>query len=409
MRLDVERKLTEARTALVLSEPFFGQLALRLRLESNDTIKTARTNGLMLHVNQDWVMDMPAAELRGVLAHEVMHCGMGHASRRHGRDIKRWNEACDHAVNLELLKAGFLLPKGHLADSRFEGKSAESIFTLLEAEQRQRGAQGGGKPKEGQGQPQAGQGHQAAGNPPATGPQGDDLDPGGCGGVEDAPAEDGGIASEAELEANAREWEVAVAQAAQAAKGAGKLPGALDRLAKALVNPKQDWKEVLRRFCVDKAQSESTWSRPNRRMVAQGIYFPSSKPVGMGQLAVIIDVSGSIDQAQLDRFATELNAIAEDTVPASIRLIYCDTKVTSDQTYLTDEYPVTIRAQGGGGTDMGPAFQRLAESDDQPVAIVCLTDLDFGSRWPADPGIPTLWAATGRRNKAPWGEVVSVD
>jgi hypothetical protein len=41
-----------------------------------------------------------------------MHCAALHHTRREGRDLRRWNIACDHAINPLLVAAGFELPKG---------------------------------------------------------------------------------------------------------------------------------------------------------------------------------------------------------------------------------------------------------------------------------------------------------
>ena len=405
MQLDVERKLTEARTGLVLGQPFFGMLALRLEVRENPKIKTARTNGIAVEFNPDWVRDLCAPELQAVFAHCVMHAAMGHAVRRGSRDPKRWNLACDHAIDPELVAAGFRLPGGGSVDPRFPGKSAESIYAILEAEEQdqQQGGKSGRQDQKGQSP------SQGAGQSPSSPQGGQDDDPGGCGAVIDMPAADGGTATEADMEAGAREWEVAVAQAAQASKAAGKLPGDLERLARALVAPKADWRDLLRRFFTDKSRTESTWSRPNRRMLASGIYFPASKPVGMGEVVVLVDTSGSINERQFSAFAAEINAIAADTVPSKVTVIYADIKIRGIEEFTPDDFPLTLKAQGGGGTDLRSAFTWVAEMNPAPVALVCLTDLIYGDRWPADPGIPTLWAVTGRQTRAPFGDVVSVD
>lgn len=401
MQLDIQRRLTEARTALVLGQPFFGLLALRLELRENAGIKTARTNGVVVEFNPDWVRDLSAPALQAVIAHEVMHAGMGHAVRRGDRDIKRWNRACDAAINPELVAAGFRLPGNATpTDLRFVGKSAESIYALMAAEEQEPG-----NPQTGQSQAKAQPGPSGgAGN---ADPNADD--PGGCGAVIDMPASDGSIATEAEMEASAREWEVAVAQAAQASKAAGKLPGDLERLAKALVASKADWRDLLRRFFCDKSRTESTWSRPNRRMIASGIYFPASRPVGMGEVVVLIDTSGSIGERQLSAFAAEINAIAADTVPSRITVIYADTMIREIAEFTPDDFPISLKAKGGGGTDLRSAFARVAEMNPAPVALVVLTDLEFGSRWPLDPGVPTLWAVTGYKTNVPFGEVINLE
>jgi predicted metal-dependent peptidase len=78
---------------------------------------------------RNFVETLNTAELAGVLAHEVMHPALQHHTRRGDRDRKRWNMACDDAINPLLLDAGLTLPKDVLIDHRFRGMSAERIYT----------------------------------------------------------------------------------------------------------------------------------------------------------------------------------------------------------------------------------------------------------------------------------------
>ena len=76
-------------------------------------------------------MNSLAAELEAVLAHEVLHCALGHHCRRGGRDPQLWNEAADLAINPILIGNGFTLPAGALLDPAFNNLSAEEIYARL--------------------------------------------------------------------------------------------------------------------------------------------------------------------------------------------------------------------------------------------------------------------------------------
>jgi predicted metal-dependent peptidase len=65
-----------------------------------------------LFFNPDLVETLNSATVAGTLAHEVMHPAIHHQVRRSGRDPKRWNVACDFAINPLLLDAGLSLPDG---------------------------------------------------------------------------------------------------------------------------------------------------------------------------------------------------------------------------------------------------------------------------------------------------------
>jgi len=105
------QKLTRARVRLLLEQVFFGTLALRLKLVPGN-LPTMATDGSRIVYNPAFVDQLKPAELEGTLAHEVLHCALGHQCRRGERDPELWNQAADFAINPILLGNGFTLPAG---------------------------------------------------------------------------------------------------------------------------------------------------------------------------------------------------------------------------------------------------------------------------------------------------------
>jgi predicted metal-dependent peptidase len=128
-------RIQKARTTLLLDHPFFGALLFRLGAQARSSIATMATDGVSLYFNPQFVETLSAAEIAGTLAHEVMHPALQHHTRRGGRNPRRWNIACDYAINPMLVDAGLTLPKDVLLDNRFRGMSAERIYNLLEEEE----------------------------------------------------------------------------------------------------------------------------------------------------------------------------------------------------------------------------------------------------------------------------------
>src|SRR6476646_6735176 len=126
----IERKLTRARTQLLLNQPFFGTLCLRLKLVPGE-LPTMATDGRRIVYDPAFVDELTPAELEAVLAHEVLHCALGHHCRRGARDPRLWNEAADLAINPILIGNGFTLPAGALVDPSFGNLSAEEIYARL--------------------------------------------------------------------------------------------------------------------------------------------------------------------------------------------------------------------------------------------------------------------------------------
>ena len=218
-------RIQKARTALLLDHPFFGSLLFRLGGRASNSIQTMATDGVSLFYNPAFVDTLNAAELAGVLAHEVMHPALQHHTRRGDRDPKRWNMACDYAINPLLLDAGLTLPKDVLIDHRFRGMSAEHIYNLIDEQQDQDSSNGEGENADGAAS--GGDGGRTTRQEEcrwrATAP----ATPGGIGQVLDAPqpeGDDGDTVAE-----QAREWKIAVEQAENVAKLAGKLPAGVTR------------------------------------------------------------------------------------------------------------------------------------------------------------------------------------
>ena len=100
--------------------------------------KTCWVDGESFGYNPDYIDTLTDLELRGVLAHEVMHVANGHCWRRGPREDRRWNQAADYAVNPIVVSSGFVLPKDALSAARFAGKSAEEIYGALTQEAKQK-------------------------------------------------------------------------------------------------------------------------------------------------------------------------------------------------------------------------------------------------------------------------------
>lgn len=366
-------KLKKALAGLVLDQPFFGALALKLRVIEDPTCDTAWVNGETLGFNPEFIANMPIPKIKGLLAHEVMHCAMAHHVRRGNRDSKKWNYAGDYVINALLEEAGFDLPENGLINPAFKDQSTEHVYATLPD-----------FPKDGEGNGSA--------------------DPGGCGEVRDAP---GSTESEAIRKEQENDWKTAVGQAAQAAKMMGKLPGNMERFAEDLLDSKVDWREKLRHFMTEPAKDDYSWRRPNRRHIAQGLYLPDLDGEKLGDVVFAIDTSGSISNDELQQFCSEVNAVLEDCSPAKVHVVYVDSKVAGSEEFTPDEYPVHMEAKGGGGTDFVPAFNWVTQENIEPACLVYLTDM-YCNSFPNPPDYPVLWVSTSNRTDAPFGEVVEM-
>lgn len=385
------QKMVKARANLVMGHPFFGTLALRMKMVEDASVETAVTDGQAIKYNPKYVDKLPLTKVQGLIAHTVMHPAFLHHTRRGARDKKKWNRACDESINTILKNAGFDLPEGRFANPAYNGMTAEHIYTLIPDD-----------PGDGNGNQQGGGG---AGQPPPGGGQGQGQgdDPGGDGGVEDSPQSQNGGGSQSQQNHEEAEWKVAVAQAAHVAKQTGHLPGDIERMMEELFEPVLPWKDILRRFMTEKCNDDFSWKRGNRRFIAQGLYLPSRvSDDAMGELVVCIDTSGSIGQKELDEFGAEIRAIIADVRPQKTRIIYCDSRIAHIDEYGPDD-DVQLAPHGGGGTDFRPPFHYLEENQIVPRALVYLTD-GYGPFPEREPDFPTMWCINNFDVTPPHGE-----
>lgn len=383
MKLTPLQKLTKARASLVMAQPFFGSLALRLKLKEDKTCKTLWTDGITLGFNPDYVEKLTFEETKGVVAHEVLHPALLHHLRIGNRAHGKWNQAGDYSINGILIKSRFALPQGALHNPAWDGWAAEAIYPLL---------------------PDGNDGGDGDGDP----------DPGGCGEVRAPSTGDGKGGqrpmTESEQKQFETEWKVAVAQAAHVAKQAGLLPAGMERLIEELLKPVLPWKNILRRFMTEKAVEDFTWAVPNRRFVGMNIFLPSRvSEDALGTMAIMVDTSGSITDELLSEFGAEVSSVHKETRPKELVVIYCDADVNHVDVFGPDD-DVKLEPHGGGGTDFRPPFEWLAERNIVPKCAVYLTD-GYGA-FPEEEEIPypVMWAmCSGSDVSPPFGETLHLE
>jgi predicted metal-dependent peptidase len=378
---EIIKKLTKARATLIIEQPFFGTLALRLKLvkkepdwfKQHGIPETMGVDGRNIYFSERFVDELPLDELRTVVAHEVGHCIFEHMSRRGGRDPRAWNIAGDYVINQMLVDAGFKMPKvGIHPNPAFKGLSTDAVYNLLPKDDKS-GGQGQG-PHD----------HCFDGDPDGGGENGQSQDP----------------------QAEANDWKIATVQAASAAKAQGKLPADLERFIDEMVNPKVDWRARLWHLATERARDDFSWMRPNRRLAGQGIFLPGLYSETMGTMAVAIDTSGSIGQHELNTFGAEIIAIRDHVRPKELIVIYCDAAVNHVDRFTMEDVP-EFKMHGGGGTDFRPPFRWLDEHGVQPVSFVYLTDM-MGAFPDAPPPFPTIWCATTKA-VGPFGDTVHIE
>jgi predicted metal-dependent peptidase len=382
-----EERITQSRVRLLLTKPFFGQLAVRLKIEdATDYMPTAATDGRRFLFNRDFVNSLTDDMLDFLVGHEVLHCVFDHMQARGDRKPMLYNAAADYNINMTLVEQNIGKPitedkleGGKIClDWKYSGWNSYEIYDdLLKNQEDAKGMdvhmnELSNEDGEGEGQ-----------------------------NVE---------MSEEEKKMLADEIKQATIQAAQAA-GEG-VPDAIKRMISELVAPKMDWRDILRTQLESSLKNDFTFMRPSKR--SGDVIFPGMNKDEELNIAVALDTSGSISPVMLRDFLSEVQGIMDQYQAYRVHIFQFDTGVygaedfTSDDGRTMDEYEL----KGGGGTDFDVVFNYMEEYGIEPDQLVMFTDGYPWGSWGNAEYCDTLFVIHGdkqRRLQSPFGVTVHYD
>jgi len=398
MRIDVADRIIVARVGLLLRHPFFGNMATRLIVKNcDDWCPTAATDGRHLYYNTQFFNAMSNKEIEFVIAHEILHCVFDHITRREDRIPVLHNIACDYIVNNTLVRDRI----GEMVkivqcyqDFKYDGWMSEAVYDDLFKQAEEKGqeylealgdlldehvdwekesegsneSKGGGKEGKGEGRP---------------------------------------TYTKEELKKIRDEVKENMLSSAQAA-GAGNTPAEVQRIIKELTEPKMNWRELLRQQIQSTIRNDYTFSRPSRKGWHTGAILPGMNFMDTIDVAIGLDMSGSIGDHQAKDFLGEIKGIMEEYKDYNIKLWTFDTAVYNEQDFSADggEDLLSYDIQGGGGTDFMTNWEYMKEHNITPKKFIMFTDgYPFGS-WGDEDYCETVFIIHGhhdKNTKAPFG------
>lgn len=397
-----ERRVQKAKISLMRNSKFalLSGVLMVGTTRVDETTPTAKTNGRDEVYGRGFVAKLRDTELGFLIAHEGFHKMYRHLTtwtKLYAEDPKLANQACDYVINLKLKDldpSGLVIampvfregknigkPIG-LVDERFRNMNAKQVFDILKQEKEDKGDDEGSEPGEG-----GEEGSEGGGGDEGAGLDEHDWD--GAREMTEAEAKD--------LE---RDIDQAIRQGLMAEKRTGNGTSSTDRELQALMEPKINWREVLREFVKATCRSKdaSSWRRPNRRHLSAGIYMPSLIGEKVGHLVIAVDTSGSVGGKELAEFLSEVKGVAEEVNPDVVDLIYWDGEVAGHETYTDNDVANILEStkpKGGGGTRPSCISKYLRKNAIEPECIIVLTDGYVGNDWGSDWTAPIMWAITG--------------
>ena len=386
MAISQETRLKKAHIALMKHKEtalYSGVMLMGKNSVIEDNV-TAYTNGVDKKYGREFISKLTDAQLRGLILHENLHVALKHIPRfkKEFKDNPQAiNVATDYAVNdvIMNLKDRDIchLPEGGLYDAKYHNWSVREIYEDLKKQQKQNKDSGQGE---------------------SLGKTLDEHDFENAQSMTDEEAKE----MSSKIDKALREGGIL----------AGRMGAKIPRVIGDMLEPKVDWREVLREFVnnATKGSDEYTWRKFNKRQMANDIYLPSMENESIGELIVAIDTSGSIGGQELTEFASELASICSVATPSKVRVLWWDTEVHGEQVFLPEHYlniKELLKPQGGGGTKVSCVSEHLNKQRVEAEAIIVFTDgyLESDITWNVK--CPTLWLVTQNNNfVAPSGKVV---
>ncbi len=410
---DLLNRIAEGLRLVTAPLPQFAGLSRLVRVTLDDRVPTMGVfpSG-RLAVNREFLRSLGQGELVFVLAHELFHLALRTHDRAAGADPLQFNYAHDYIIN-DILRheLNVKVPAGGLDWPGARLKSAEEI--LLEMEKHPdkipaRSSVWNGKPISLRGLSAGNRGgrpRQAESD--VSDLRGDVLD--GDREREMFPDEDDRArqAREEELrETTARALSMGQLIDALRGPGRGRDAGASSQVVSALRGLyRTPWEMALQRWLDAVAPGQRTFLRASRRGAERSdLVLPGRKREGW-ILNIVLDTSGSMT----DEIPRALGAIADFCEAVSvdqIRLVQCDTAVTSDM-FLQPSEVARHQISGFGGSDLSPALRHLAD-DPRVEAAIVLTDGEIAyppERMPYD----VLWVLSSHGSptfQPPYGQVI---
>jgi predicted metal-dependent peptidase len=377
---EVESAFSKAKIGIMSqhNSVFTTTILFSLKHTWSDKIPSMMTNGIDLQINPEYFMGLDPKVRITALAKISWHVALNHMQRGQGLDYQheRFAKAADYVTTELLEKGGYTIPSADskwLRDSKYDNQAAEQVYQQL--------------PEEPPKPPEQGNGGWSPQFEPNT----------------------SGTKEEQQRIQNKVE-DTIVKAATQSKLGGdkpGTIPGDIEKMLEALLNPKLPWNIILQNFMNDFAKDDYSYQKPNRRFLPD-YYLPSQFGEALDEVCVAVDTSGSVSNAEFAAFLSEINDIKETLNPKNTKIIDFDSRINTVVNLGEDDSVTEVKFKGGGGTNLEPVFEHYAEGT-KPTVLIVFSDL-YCRQIQEDPGYPVIWICVNNTGaEVKFGEVIHYD
>jgi predicted metal-dependent peptidase len=344
-----------ARRWLITHYPLLGGLLTQFELvEDADVCERMKISVAAIQISTGEIFINPRRalgieEAKFVVAHEVLHAGLNHSSRRQGRDPYLWNVACDFVINdwLVGMNVGTAPTFGMLFDDELRGWSADDIYLRLAADLRVRRR--------------------------ICTLRGEDVDM-----LDERPGKFFTDREDFCRRALMQGLDFHVQT------GRGLLPEGLVEAIRTLNQPPIPWQVKLADWIAERfplPQRHRSYARPSRRQsttpdIPRPRFVEPEDDRATRTFGVIIDTSGSMERDELGKALGAIVAYSQVQGVKQVRLVYCDAQPYDEGFIDIDSLATRVQVRGRGGTVLQPAVNLLESQRDFPKdsPILIITD-----------------------------------
>ncbi|RXK07637.1 hypothetical protein CRV07_04020 [Halarcobacter ebronensis] len=362
------------RINFLFNHPFLSVLALSIPTIYQENSNSAfQTNGNEIHIDLKKLEKYSNEEITYLYAHTLLHIVLKHPYRQKTRERRVWNQACDLVINLILSTFSNVgqMPLDEVLDLDLKDKCVEEVYEILykkeEKEQNQESNEG------------EKQNSEIKTTPNKKG----DLETN----IYDKSKMDlEEVSDEKRNEKEREKLDGIIIQALSIAKKNSREYEGMAIEIDTLIKPEISFQDILKEYLIASLfEKTTTYDRPNKRFIHNGLYLPGSKKNDeLIEVFIALDSSSSVTLDEYKRFLGVVKDVCDGFYEYQVTVLPFDLKVKEEYIINFDSFNPLIEEKlfipkSDGGTDFDEVLRFLKKSSEikSNNLLMVLTDGEF--------------------------------
>lgn len=349
-----ETLFQKIRINFLFNHPFLSVLALSIPTHFQSNGRSAfQTDGYRITVDREKLTHYSEEEITYLYAHTLLHIVLKHPFRQKGREVLLWNQSCDIVTNLILSDFSDVgrMPSDEMLDVDLKGKCVEEVYEILyqEEQEKQESNSDSEESKDQEAKVEADPKGKLKAH--IYDPSKQDLDE-----VENPHTDQG----------EREKLNGVIIQALAIAKKSANRYGGMQIEIEKLIEPEISLHDTLKEYLITSLfEKVTSYTRPNRRYVHQGLYLPGSqKRNEMIELTIALDSSSSVTLEEYREFLGIIQEVCEGFYEYRITVLPFDVEVKEKHIVKFDSFSPWSSEQllipkSDGGTNFNAVLRYL--------------------------------------------------